>query len=168
MSLMDYAAVSDNTSLNPTIGTIADFVLSTQIDNAANIYSTGRYSEATTPSGNGWINEVLGEYYPYCLKNGGARCDRSLTSMPEVSRWLLQNAYNDINVYDVKNPSRAIGGFIIAFSSQRIRTDSVCHGVNSFISLLRLSDMQSKILLTLPEPPLKEILPSLRAGDLPE
>ncbi len=166
MSLIDYAAVADNKSLNPAIASIADYLLSTQINNASNVYNTGRYSEATTPSGNGWINEVLGEYYPYCVKNALPKCDRSLLSMSEVSRWLLQNSYNSTNVYDIKNPARATGGFILTFASQRVRTDSVCHGVNSFLSLLGHSGQQHKILLTLPEPAFKEILPSLRAGGL--
>ncbi|PPA80556.1 hypothetical protein C4A76_26530, partial [Brevibacillus laterosporus] len=74
-------------------------------------------------------------------------------------------AYTPQNSYNVKNPERAIGGFITNFTTRTVRTDAVCHGVNSLIMLLSTSGDGNKPLINLPERPLIEILPLLRAGN---
>jgi hypothetical protein len=84
--------------------------------------------------------------------------------MRRTSRWLIQNAFNATNSYDIANPARAEGGFITNFNTLTVRTDAVCHGLNGLISLLRMEANNDEMLLTLPEEPLREILPLLRAG----
>jgi len=46
-----------------------------------------------------------------------------------------------------------------------VRTDAVCHGINSLISMLRIAEPGEALSLELPERPLAEILPLLRAGN---
>ncbi|CEK09475.1 glycoside hydrolase family 76 protein [Legionella hackeliae] len=167
MSMIDYAKINnDNTYLDIIRQTSAK-LLSQQITDNHDAYTYGRYRDAITPSGNGWINEVMGVLYDFCQTTHFTDCNQYRKPMILTTRWLLQNAYTKANTYDVKNPERAIGGFITNFSTQTVRTDAVCHGVNSLLSLLAMVSDSTQPLLTVPERPLAEILPSLRAGRLP-
>lgn len=165
MSLIDLAKVDNNPVYRKTIDDIAKAILARQITDKNDIYSNGRYLDAMTTSGNGWINEVMGVLYQFCTQQGGSQCQRYQDAMMLTSRWLLQNAYTAENTYNVKNPERAIGGFITNFTTRTVRTDAVCHGVNSLIMLLSSIGNNNKTLVDLPERPLIEILPLLRAGN---
>ncbi|QRN05135.1 hypothetical protein GH742_09545 [Legionella sp. MW5194] len=165
MSLIDLAKVDNNPVYRKTIDDIAKAILARQITDKNDIYSNGRYLDAMTTSGNGWINEVMGVLYQFCTQQGGNQCQRYREAMILTSRWLLQNAYTPQNTYNVKNPERAMGGFITNFTTRTVRTDAVCHGVNSLIMLLASTGNDNKPLINLPERPLIEILPLLRAGN---
>jgi hypothetical protein len=89
-------------------------------------------------------------------------CQRYLQATILTSRWLLQNAITPENAYNIKNPKQAVGGFIFSYSNPIVRTDAVCHGVNSLLSLVE--NAQKEELLNLPEQPLEQLLPSLRGG----
>ncbi len=167
MSLIDLAKVAPRPAYNQTIVEIAEALLIRQIDNPQDLFSHGRYLDAMTTSGNGWINEVMGEWYGFCQKTQLTDCEPYRKAMWHTSRWLIQNAYNAGNSFDVKNPERAKGGMITNFNTQTVRTDAVCHGLNGLISLLGIEDNNSRALLKLTERPLREILPLLRAGALP-
>lgn len=164
MSLIDIAKVDSNPRYRATIEQLASAILARQITDKADIYSNGRYLDAMTASGNGWINEVMGVLYSFCTSAHMNDCQRYRAAMLITSRWLLQNAYSKANTYNVKNPSRAIGGFMTNFTTQSVRTDAVCHGVNSLIMLAAMIGDDNQVLLNLPERPLVEILPLLRAG----
>ncbi|KTD08002.1 glycoside hydrolase family 76 protein [Legionella jamestowniensis] len=166
MAMIDYAKINNEAIYRRIIQETAAKILSLQITNKHDAYTYGRYRDAITPSGNGWINEVMGVLYDFCQINHLNNCNQYRQPMLLTTRWLLQNAYTKANTYDVKNPERAIGGFITNFSSQTVRTDAVCHGVNSLLSLLAMVRDSKEPLLVVPERPFVEILPSLRAGRL--
>ncbi|ASQ47192.1 glycoside hydrolase family 76 protein [Legionella clemsonensis] len=166
MAMIDYAKINNEAVYRRIIQETAAKILSLQITNKHDAYTYGRYRDAITPSGNGWINEVMGVLYDFCQNEHLNNCDQYRQPMLLTTRWLLQNAYTKANTYDVKNPERAIGGFITNFSSQTVRTDAVCHGVNSLLSLLAMVGDTKEPLLVVPERPFAEILPSLRAGRL--
>lgn len=162
MSLLDFTKIHPRQQQTKLIERIAQTILARQITNQEDAYNQGRYLDAMTASGNGWINEVMGNLYDFCQKNKLTNCSQYQHAMILSSRWLLQNAYTVENTYAVKNPQRAIGGFITNFSSPTVRTDAVCHGVNGLLALI-MSDKAPQ-LLTLTERPFREILPLLRAG----
>lgn len=165
MSLIDFAKVDPNPVYRTTIEQIASAILSRQIRAQDDVYSNGRYLDAMTTSGNGWINEVMGVLYDFCSSNQLSNCNQYHQAMLLTSRWLIQNAYSAENTYNVKNPKRAIGGFITNFTTQTVRTDAVCHGLNSLIMVLENIGHDNQVLVNLPERPLVELLPLLRAGN---
>lgn len=165
MSLIDFAKINSEVVYKDTIQKIGQTILNRQILDKEDVYSNGRYLDAMTTSGNGWINEVFGVYYDFCTSHQQANCDKYRQAMVHSSRWLLQNAYTAENTFNVKDPTRAIGGFILNFTKPVVRTDAVCHGVNSLLSLLTIIGNQEQDLLNLSERPLREILPLLRAGN---
>lgn len=165
MSLIDLAKVDSNPVYRNTIDKLASAILARQITDKTDVYSNGRYLDAMTASGNGWINEVMGVLHQFCKQQDGSNCQRYQDAMVLTSRWLLQNAYTPQNTYHVKNPNRAIGGFMTNFTTRTVRTDAVCHGVNSLIMLLASLGHDTGTLVNLPERPLVEILPLLRAGN---
>lgn len=166
MSLIDFAKVDADPVYRSAINQVAATILSRQIRSKDDVYSNGRYLDAMTTSGNGWINEVMGVLYEFCISNQQSSCLQYQQAMLLSSRWLLQNAYTLENTYNVKNPQRAIGGFITNFTTQTVRTDAVCHGLNSIIMILEgLNTNSNESLVSLPEQPLIELLPLLRAGN---
>lgn len=165
MSLIDFAKIKPDPLYLNTIEKTGAKILSRQIKDPGDIYSNGRYLDAMTTSGNGWINEVLGVYHGFCEANKLSQCERYKDAIVLTSRWLIQNAYSKENTYNVKNPANAIGGFITKFTTRSVRTDAVCHGVNSLIWLLNNTGDKEQILLELPEKPLEQVLPLLRAGN---
>lgn len=166
MSLLDYAKIDSTPLYSDIIQQVARKISERQLTNPNDIYYLGRYLDAMTTSGNGWINEVFGEYYPWCKKMQFKDCEQYKKAMILTSRWLLQNAYTQENTYNVKNPAQAIGGFIMNYNSQRVRTDAVCHGVNSLISLLNMMDIHQNVLLDIPEQSIEQLFPLLRAGNI--
>lgn len=165
MSLIDFAQVDKDPIYTSTIQAIAKTLLARQITNPDDVYNNGRYLDAMTASGNGWINEVMGVLYNFCEDKQLGSCTQYHQAAIRTSRWLLQNAYTSQNTYNVKNPARAIGGFMTNFTTNTVRTDAVCHGVNSLIMLLESVGKNDQVLMTLPERPLIEILPLIRAGN---
>lgn len=164
MSLIDLAKADPQPVYLDTITDIADTLLERQIDTEQDIFSYGRYLDAMTTSGNGWINEVMGEWYGFCQQQHLSNCEPYREAMRHTSRWLIQNAFNAANSYDIKNPSRAQGGFITNFNTLTVRTDAVCHGLNGMVSLLKVEADNTQPLVDLPQQPLREILPLMRAG----
>jgi len=164
LSLLDYARAHPQGVSISRLQALADTLIARQIRDPADIFSDGRYRDAMTASGNGWLNEVMGEMHRFCVEKHLSHCQRYQDAMVHTSRWLLQNAYTPENTYNVQNPAHAIGGFITNFNTHSVRTDAVCHGVNSLLRLLTMVPPDAK-LLTIPERPLDEVLPLLRAGD---
>ena len=164
MSLIDFAKINSTLQYRTVLDRVARTILARQIINPEDAYNNGRYLDAMTASGNGWINEVMGTAYQFCKQEKQASCEPYYRAMILTSRWLLQNAYTPQDTYNVKNPDRAIGGFITNFNSPTVRTDAVCHGVNSLLLLWQFAPASDEPLLSLPERPLQEILPLLRAG----
>ncbi|WP_019217891.1 glycoside hydrolase family 76 protein [Legionella tunisiensis] len=164
MALIDYSKINNTPLYHKVISKAASAILARQIHDRHDAYNHGRYLDTMATSGNGWINEVMGELHQFCLSQGRSDCKQYRDAMILTSRWLLQNAYTEASSYDVKNPSQAIGGFMRDFVSQTIRTDAVCHGVNSLISLLTMIGQQNQHLITLAERPFEETIGLLRIG----
>ena len=170
MSLMDYARIDPAPRYQSTLVRVGQTILQRQIVAVDDIDNHGRYLDAMTASGNGWINEVMGTAYSFCLNHKTAHhCQSYYDATLRTSRWLLQNAYTPENMFAIKNPQRALGGFITNFRAETVRTDAVCHAVNSILLVLSSNNVvkrfdSSAILLSSPERSLREILPLLRAG----
>jgi hypothetical protein len=166
MSLMDAYDAKPNKQIHQDINHILNYFYHSQITNKADIKNYGRFQETTTPSGNGWINEVLGRHLVFCQEHNFKECAQDINVMLKTSRWLIQNSYIPVNTYFVPNPKRALGGYINHPFYPKIRTDAVCHGVNSFIYLLEFlkPDSDITILLNIPEKPLSEFLSDIRMG----
>lgn len=165
MSLIDLAKVDPKPVYLRTIIQIANTLLERQIVSQSDLFSHGRYLDAMTTSGNGWINEVMGDWYEFCSMQKLTDCQPYREAMRRTSRWLVQNAYTPQNSYDIANPARADGGMITNFNTWTVRTDAVCHALNGLISLLRIEAGNDARLIELPAQPLREILPLLRAGN---
>ncbi|MDI9818717.1 MULTISPECIES: glycoside hydrolase family 76 protein [unclassified Legionella] len=163
-SLIDYAKINKEKRYLDLIRQVAAKILSLQITNESDVYTYGRYRDTRKASGNGWLNEVMSDLYEFCQNSRLGNCQQYYKPILLSSRWLIQNSYSQANSYDVKNPSQAIGGFISFFANKTVRTDAVCHGLNSLINLLTIVGNNNTILLTVPERPFAEILPSLSAG----
>jgi hypothetical protein len=165
MSLMDLAKVDPKPNYYQTIVRVAEALLEQQFDDPKDVANHGRYLDTTTTSGNGWINEVMGDWYVFCARQQITDCQPYREAMWRTSRWLVQNAYNAINSYAIKDPDQARGGMITNFKTPSVRTDAVCHGLNGLISLIQIEGARDEPLLSLPEPPLRKVLPLLRAGN---
>ncbi len=165
MSLIDFAKINSKPQYRADIEKLTEVILGRQITNPNDAYNNGRYLDAMTSSGNGWINEVMGVAYAFCIQEKQPHCQRYYEAMRHTSRWLLQNAYTAASSYNVKNPANALGGFITNFNAATVRTDAVCHAVNSLVMFLQYaSKTHETLLMSLPERPLREVLPLLRAG----
>ena len=165
MSLIDYAKINSGPEYRQLISRLGAMLIARQINNPDDAFNAGRYQDTISTSGNGWINEVMGNLYGFCVNERMPDCGPYRQAMIASSRWLLQNAYTEANSYETKNPAKAAGGFIRNFRLRYVRTDAVCHGVNSLISLLQITGPGESLSLELPEQPLAEILHMLRAGN---
>ncbi|MFC3909933.1 hypothetical protein ACFORL_12720 [Legionella dresdenensis] len=163
MSLTDYARINHAPWVRDTIKQAVDQVLARQINNPHDVYNYGRYLDTMTTSGNGWINEVFTELYRVCLRDPIGDCNRLREAVIKTSRWLLQNAYTEINAYALKNPANAIGGFIRNYVNPTVRTDAVCHGVNSLVNLAEITGSNNETII-LPEQRFEETIGLLRIG----
>ncbi len=68
MSLIDIAKANPSKEYLQAIQQVAAAIRIHQITNLKDIYYVGKFADAMTTSGNGWLNEVFGEYYPFCIK----------------------------------------------------------------------------------------------------
>lgn len=166
MSLIDYAQISPTEpQYEHIIAQLAKTLLTHQVHTPWDAYNDGRLVDIFTSSGNGWINEVITELYAFSPK------PEYRTFIINLSRWLVQNIYTSENSYQLKNPTMANGGAMRYFGELSVRTDAVCHGLNSLVGLMTLlsaEKIHSINLLTLPEEPFDVTLSLLRVGSLPE
>jgi len=151
MSLLDYIKVTHDTGALVVLWQLADELMHRQQQDPADIWDYGRFAEDTFASSNGWINEVFSEVYLYGNGNGWdpAQLTRVRQSLLLVTRWLIQNTYSSENTYNVKNPSRAMGGLPRNFALKEVRTDAVCHGVNGYLNMF--AQWPEGIMLEVPE-----------------
>lgn len=164
MSMIDYAQINEQPQYIELIKQLAAVILSMQITDRHDVYLFGRYRDTRKASGNGWITEVMGNVYEFCKNKHLTHCASYRKAMILSARWLIQNSYSPANSYDIRNPSHAIGGFISFFPNKLIRTDAVCHGINGLLTLVKAIGSPHQPFLNVPERPLADILPSLRAG----
>lgn len=144
---------------------LAKIINQLQINNLQDISYVGKFSDSMTASGNGWLNEVFGDYYNFCKRNQLYNCEDILQASILSTRYLLQNAYRQDNSYNIVNPKFALGAFALRYSSHLVRTDSVCHGVNSFIYLLNNLPRNDEMILDIPEQSIQTLLPLIKGGN---
>ena len=135
MSLLDYFKVTHDMEIQKVLQLSARELLKRQKKDPRDILNLGRFAGTLATSGNGWINEVLGELYTYGNSEEWPGCEEYKEAMILVSRWLIQNTYSPENSYFLEQPEKAYGGLIRNQSKETVRTDAVCHGVNGYIML---------------------------------
>ncbi|MBU4304634.1 MAG: hypothetical protein KJ893_03265 [Candidatus Omnitrophica bacterium] len=151
MALLDYYKVSNDEDAWDVLTRCADELLKRQCNDPFDILDYGRFTGTRAGSGNGWINEVLNELYVFSKehdKNMEQR-ERYKEAILKVTRWLIQNTYSPENTYFLKNPEKAFGGLIRNSDEESVRTDAVCHGLNSYITMLGY--LEDGELLNVPE-----------------
>ncbi len=162
MSLLDYAKVNPDAKTNTiyldTITRCAQELVNRQIVAPWDTFNDGRLMDIITSSGNGWVNEVMTELQPFCDANKMDNCYLYNPFIVNSSRWLVQNVYTAQNSFNIKNPAMSNGGVIRNFAERAVRTDAVCHGLNSLVGLLKMTGTQNQSLLFLPEMPFDEVL----------
>jgi hypothetical protein len=155
MSLLDFCRASGDARFENILFTYSKALWSHQVQEAEDLTRYGRWEGSCTSSGNGWLDEVMSELYSYCRQRGKEDCEKYRDATVKATRWILPHVCSDENMYGVKNPGMARGGFFWSAKNRLIRTDSVCHSVNAFINMLNQLDEQG--LINVPEKPLKDI-----------
>ena len=64
------------------------------------------------------------------------------------------------NTFFLGEPQKAIGGSFWNCENLYVRTDSVCHALNAYVSII--NDLEDGTLLTIPEEPFEVILRGLK------
>ncbi|MDR4503743.1 MAG: hypothetical protein MRK01_02995 [Candidatus Scalindua sp.] len=164
MSLVDYAKINAEPIYRETITQCATELVNRQIQAPWDAFNDGRLMDNITSSGNGWVNEVMTELYSFCKEEKMAGCRSYRHFIIHSSRWLMQNVYTPANSFDIKNPEMADGGVIRIFAEKSIRTDAVCHSLNSLVGLLKITDIENPAFPFLPEMPFEEVLGLLEKG----
>jgi len=169
MSLLDYAKINHEQRVyQKVLFRSADALVQKQIHAPWDAYNDGRLMDIMTSSGNGWVNEVMTNLYPFCQVNKRPHCDIYRDYTIASSRWLIQNVYGTANSFMLKNPKMAEGGAIRNYAESAVRTDAVCHGLNSLMGLLNIVDVtdnpNNQMLRVLPEMPTGELMGLLQLG----
>ena len=160
MSLMDFYKASQNDYYKEIIFPLAEEILKNQKDDANELLYYGGWTKAFSSSGTGWISEVMAQTYRFCKEQNKKDCDKYKESVIKAIRWLIQSTYSEENTFFLPNPEKAIGGVFWSRRDKYVRTDSVCHSLNSYI--LIMNDLKDGLLLSIPEKPLEEILDELK------
>jgi hypothetical protein len=156
LSMFDYARAGGDPTIRQTAYECADELLALQIDDPADVYRHGRWQASLSSSGSGWLAEVLSVLYLECPDDDPEGCDRFRDSVVLLLRLLMQYTYSPQNSFVAKNPDLAIGGLFWNTTDRYVRTDSVCHAMNAYVSMV--DHLPDGVLVDLPEPPLAERL----------
>ncbi len=164
MGLLDYAKINPEPRYRKIITRSAQALVQHQIDAPWDAFNEGRLMDIITSSGNGWVNEVMTILYPFCRDQKMSGCGDYKRFIIHSSRWLVQNVYTNQNMFAIKNPAAAEGGVIRNFAQKSVRTDAVCHGLNSLVGLLSIVGPENQSLQFLPERPIDEVIGLLEMG----
>jgi len=109
----------------------------------------GSFKGVYSSSGVGWISEVMAETFRFCQKEQRKDCEKYKKAVIEAMRWIIQFTISKEKSQNLKNPERAIGSIFWSKDKKFVRTDIVCHALNSY---LRIYDfLEEGILLSLSE-----------------
>jgi len=136
MSLMDFYKVNQDDYYKKIIFELSDIILGNQIKDTNDLLNYGRWNGAYSTSGNGWISEVMTDTYRFSIEQGKEDRDKYKDAVVKVIRWLIQNTYSEKNTFFLKNPEMAIGGVFWNEQYKYVRTDSVCHALNSYTRII--------------------------------
>lgn len=154
MSLIDFYRINPDDNYKKIIFELSKKILSFQKNDPNDILALGAFEGAYSSSGIGWLAEVMAETYRFCLVGNQEDCNDYKTAVIKAIRWLVQNTYSKENTEFLPNPERAIGGVFWNKDLKYVRTDSVCHGLNSY---RRIFDyLEDGILLSIPKRPLNK------------
>ncbi len=156
LSLFDFARASDDSATRKIVFECADDLIKRQIDDPDDVYRHGRWRASLSSSGNGWLAEVLSELYLDCPSSDPDGCARFHGAVVRLFRLLMQYTYSPENSFVAKNPEMARGGLFWNTLDHDVRTDSVCHAMNAYVSMI--DQLPDGVLVELPEPPLAERL----------
>jgi len=156
MSLMDFYKASKDDYYKTIIFPLSEEILANQKDNEKDLLNYGGWGGAYSSSGMGWMSEVMTETYRFCREERGTDCEKYKESVIKTIRWIIQNTYSAENSFILPDPERAIGGVFWNQSNRYVRTDSVCHALNSYTLIYNYLDEEK--LISVPEEPLKLIL----------
>jgi len=129
MSLMDFYKISKDDYYKDIV-----FELSAQI--ISNQTEGGKIAGAYSTSGNGWISEVMTDTYRFCLEEERDNCEKYKKAVVNIINWIIERTYSEENSSSLKNPERAIGGIFWNEAGKYVRTDSVCHALNSYTRII--------------------------------
>jgi len=107
-----------------------------QMTETADPLYQGRWNLAFSTSGNGWLAEVMMEMYHFCERENMTACQDYKTAVIKVIDWLMQFTYSEENSIALPNPKLAIGGIFWDYNNKYVRTDSVCHALNSYVGII--------------------------------
>ncbi len=136
MSLLDFYKASREEKYKDVVLELSDLILKEQITDKDFIRNHGRWRGAYSTSGNGWISEVMAETYLFCRDQGINNCEKYKEAVVRGIRWIIQNTYSEEHQKILKIPDRAIGGVYWNVGNWYVRTDSICHALNSYILIL--------------------------------
>lgn len=128
---------------------LSDIILGKQIKDTDDIFNHGRWKGAYSTSGIGWIAEVMTEVYRFCKEQDRKDCDKYKEAVVRAIRWLVQNTYSEENTLLLPNPQRALGGVFWNKDNKYVRTDSVCHALNSYVRIMPY--LEDGLLLSIPK-----------------
>ncbi len=151
MSLMDFydskTDMPDGDYYKNIIFELSDIILENQKNDPNDLGNYGRWKGAYSTSGIGWISEVMTEMYGFCKKEGREGCFKYKDAVVQAIRWIVQNTYSKENSYFLLNPERAIGGVFWNSYNKYVRTDSVCHALNSYTRII--NELPEGVLLSI-------------------
>lgn len=133
-ALLDYYRVSLNPNDKNIVYKCSSELIKKQRVSAKNKRRIGSYPQSESSSGSSWVAEVLTEVYELC-KSEKRNCQNLLSSIYLSQKWFMQFFYSEDSTKTFPNPAGALGGFRWSQKENYIRTDSVCHGLNSFFNL---------------------------------
>ncbi len=160
MSLLDFYKVNQDDYYKDTIFKCSRDILARQERDTSNLVYYGTWHRAYSTSGNAWLAEVMIETYNFCQEYGMDECDSYKQSVIRAILWLAQNTYSEENTFFLKEPENAIGGIFWNYENSYVRTDSLCHGLNAYIAVVK--DWGDGWIFSVPEEPFHITLNMLR------
>jgi hypothetical protein len=156
MSLLDFVRASGDTDMERLVFRCADELRGRQNGKREDAFRYGRWQRSLSSSGTGWLAEVMSELFLQCKDRGMQDCDRFKDTVVKAIRQILQYTITPENAFLVRNPDVAMGGVFWSIDERYVRTDAVCHAMNSYLNVI--GSLDGGKLLELPERPLAERL----------
>jgi len=135
MSLHDFHKASGDEHCGKIVDSYSRALLKHQIQDTEDLSRFGRWQGSLSSSGNGWLSELMSKLFADCMKSQRAGCEKYRESVIKAARWIMQHIYDDENMYRTTNPEMARGGIFWSRRHAYVRTDSVCHAANGFVTL---------------------------------
>lgn len=137
LSLFDFYKISKDKHCMNIVFNCSDELLERQINDESDLLNYGRWQGSSSTSGNGWLAEVMVEIYEFCHQENKNGCDKYKDAVIKAIAWLIPHTYSEENSALLKNPKMARGGIFWSQENKYIRTDSVCHGLNAYIGIIK-------------------------------